>query len=528
MRNALRIPALFAAAGFASSAHAGGTLLKEHTTTTPGEFGWNVSTIGDVNKDGVSDYAVGARGAGHVTVYSGVDRTMLYEFSGVGFFGWSIAPYADVDGDGRADFLVGAPTLNVSAGVPGTVRVCSGLDGSEIRHVTGASANERFGAAVAAIGDVNGDSVPDFAVGAPGGTGIFAGAVHVYSGADGSEITALSKTGSTFRDNLGSAVVGLGDVNHDGVPDFAVSAPGADPKDSGVGPTYGRVIIVSGKDGAVLRKIDGKSVFGVFGEAMSACGDQDNDGVTDLLVGARGANGATGQAFIYSGRNGRKLFSVPGVSPRGFFGIGVAGLDDIDGDGRPEIAIGAELDGSGEVVVISPGRRKLYFLHRGDRDDLVGDFISRAGDLDGDGKTELLIGAWGAEKARVFKIDTTPVQLPTKFSKVVKLLLPDATTGKSKGSLKLSVKGAVLSATISATRLAAGTTYVVYLEDGVGTGTFFSIGTLTLTKTGAGKLVLSAQYLPPPQLRVNTFSDLSGRKVEIRAGANVVLSGTIP
>jgi FG-GAP repeat protein len=509
-------------------ASAGGTLLVEHTTAHPGQFGWNVSAVGDVSRDGVSDYAVGARGSAYVTVYSGADRSFLYEFQGTGFFGWSIAPYADVDGDGRVDFLVGAPTLAGPEAEPGHVRVCSGLDGSEIRRVTGTSASERFGASVAAVGDVDDDGVPDFAVGAPGGTGIAAGAVHVYSGQDGTEIVALRKSGSTFRDNLGSSVVGLGDVNHDGIPDFAVGAPGADPRNTGVGITYGRVLWISGRDGAVLRTVNGTKLA-VFGETIAACGDQDRDGVTDLLVGARGVKGATGQASIWSSRTGRRLFSVNGISPKGFFGIGVAGLDDFDGDGRAEIAVGAELDGSGEVAVISPGRKKLYFLHRGAAGDLVGDFLARAGDLDGDGKSELLVGAWGADAARVFKIDTNPLPLPAPFRATVKLVATDASSPDAKGSFKLKVRRAVLSATVAASSLPVGVgAYSVHLEDGVGAGTYSSIGFLTVTDSGRGTLTLAAQYLPPPQLHVATFAELTGRRVEIRRGATVVLAGTVP
>lgn len=517
-------------ASLATLSDAGGTLLAEHTTAHPGEFGWNVSGIGDVNKDGVDDYAVGARGAGYVTVYSGTDRSFLYDFNDTGFLGWSIAPYADVNGDGRADFLVGAPTVNVPGQLPGHVRVCSGLDGSEIRHVTGASPLERFGAAVASIGDVNGDSVPDFAVGAPGGSGSSAGAVHVYSGQDGSEITALTQTGASFRDNLGSSIAALGDVNDDGVPDFAVGAPGATPTNSGVGLFYGRVLWISGKDGSELRHVDGKSVNSVFGESIAACGDQDGDGITDVVVGARGVKGL-GQATILSSRKGKKLFSVTGVTPRGNFGISVAGLDDFDGDGRPEIAIGGEGgDFGGEVVVISPGLKRLYLLERGAANDLAGDFIARAGDLDGDGKSELLVGAWGADKARVFKVDTTPVPLPEKFTEGVKLVAPNAMAGGPKGSLKLKAKGAIVTAAVTASALTfgPGITYTVYLEDGVATGTYYSIGTLSVTATGRGTLLLTAQYLPPPQLQVATFADLSGRRAEVRQGATVVLAATIP
>jgi hypothetical protein len=526
-----RLVASFVVVGsLAALSHAGGTQLAEHTTTHPGEFGWNVATIGDVNKDGVSDYAVGARDAAWVTVYSGADRSFLYDFQGTGYFGWSIAPYADVNGDGRADFLVGAPTFNGPGSVPGHVSVCSGLDGSEIRRVTGALAAERFGAAVAAIGDVNGDGVPDFVVGAPGGTGIAGGAVHGYSGLDGSELTELYRIGSTFRDNFGSSIAALGDVNGDGVPDFAVGAPGADPKNMGSGATYGRVLWISGKDGTTIRSIDGKSPSGVFGESIAACGDQDRDGVTDLLVGARGVDGV-GQVTIYSSRKGKKLFSVKGVSPRGFFGVGVAGLDDYDGDGRPEIAVGADLDGSGQVVVISPGKKKVYFVHRGAPNDDIGDFLGRAGDLDGDGKTELLLGAWGSGHARVFKIDATPLPVPANSSALAKLLPPQGPTSSPvRGSVKFAVKASVFTVTVSAKKLpvAPGKTYVVYLEDGVGTGSFFSVGTLTVTPAGNGKVVLAAQYLPPPQLRAATFADLSGRTAELRDGATVVLAGTIP
>ena len=523
---------LVVVAALATLSDAGGTLLVEHTTDHPGEFGWDVSNIGDVNKDGIEDYAVASRGVAYVTVFSGKDRSFLYGFEGTGLFGSSMAPYADVNGDGRADFLVGAPTITGPSAVPGHVRVCSGLDGSEIRRVSGLAANERFGTAVASVGDVNGDSVPDFAVGAPGGSGIGSGAVHVYSGQDGSEITAHLRSGSTFRDNLGRSLAGLGDINGDGVPDYAVGAPGADPKDAGSGITYGRVLWISGKDGTLLRRTDGKSPNGVFGEDITACGDQDGDGVTDLLVGARGVKGV-GQVTIWSGRTGKKLSSFTGVTPRGFFGIAVAGLDDSDGDGRPEIAVGSEVggtSGNGEVVVISPGLNRIYFLQRGNTNDLAGDFISRAGDQDGDGKSELLVGAWGTDKARVFKIDTTPVPLPDKFSTAAKLTVPEGGSGKSKGKLKFKVKGAVFSATITAKALPTGPGifYTAWLEDGVGTGTYFSIGNLTVTPTGKGTYLLAAQYLPPPQLQVATFADLSGRRAELRQGATVVLSGTIP
>ena len=120
--------------------------------------------------------------------------------------------------------------------------------------------------------------------------------------------------------------------------------------------------------------------------------------------------------------------------------------------------------------------------------------------------------------------------LPTKLTEALQLLPPDVTASPARGSVRLSVRGAVFSVTVSAKKLpvAPGKTYTVHLEDGVASGTFFSIGNLTVTPAGRGKIRLVAQYLPPPQLQVATFAELSGRRVELRDGATVVLAGTVP
>jgi hypothetical protein len=537
MRNARLRVAVVAGAFLVTAAHAGGTQIREHTTSNPGQFGWNVAAVGDVNKDGVQDYAVGARGAsagtysgaGRVSVYSGLDGSFLYDVVGDGgsqFLGASISRLLDVDNDGADDFLVGAPNFQSSSSPPGYVRIVSGADGSEIRRVTGPQAGVRFGSAVAWVGDIDGDHVPEFAVGAPGVTGANPGSVRVYSGATGAELTYLGKTGTGYGDNLGNAIAALNDVDNDGVPDFAVGAPGADPTHSGkLG--IGQVLIVSGKTGAVLRTLNGKAVGDRFGEALSPCGDHDNDRVMDLLVGARGVKGV-GEVSIWSGKKGRRLFSVRGVTKGGMFGIGVAGLDDLDGDGRAEIAVGAEMAGAGEVVVLSPEKRRLYFLHRGAPNDICGEFFAAIGDVNGDQHVDLLLGAWGAEKATVYSLSATPVPLPAAFSRLVKLAPPKASAPAPKGTLKLTVKGSLASAVFSATGLpvAPGAYFVAWVEDAVGSGSYLSVGTLTVAANGRGALTLTAQYLPPPQFRVNSFADLSGRRVEIRSGATVVLAGT--
>jgi hypothetical protein len=140
-------------------------------------FGSSVSDAGDVNGDGVDDLIVGAPGnggfnPGNVQVFSGVDGSVLYNFdgdSGSDRFGVSVSGAGDVNGDGFDDLIVGAVLDNDNGFQSGSARVFSGSDGSVLYNLDGDSARDGFGGSVSGLGDVNGDGVADFIVGAGSG-----------------------------------------------------------------------------------------------------------------------------------------------------------------------------------------------------------------------------------------------------------------------------------------------------------------------------------------------------------------------
>lgn len=536
MRSAFALTAALAASVAGRDALGGGTDLHIYSEPAESLFGWGVAGLGDVNLDGKPDFAIGAKGAaapglfsaGSLSVYSGADGTLLYRIRGdlsAQGLGTSIAPLADLDNDGRVDFVVGAPSTQGSVQPPGHVRVCSGLDGSEIRRVNGSNNVERFGDVVVNVGDLNADGKPDFAVGAPGVTGATQGSCRVFSSADGSEFLALRQTGPTFQSNLGHGIAALGDVNADGTPDFAVSAPASDPKRQNR-LHIGEVIVVSGADGSLVRRHAGKKIGDRFGHSIAPAGDQDGDGTTDLLVGSIGVKGV-GEVTLWSGKTGKRLVALRGIVPGGRFGIGVAALGDVDGDGRDELVVGGQADSSGEVIVIGTKSRKPIYLYRGAPDEIAGDFIAAIADVNADQRPDLLIGGWGGDVARVVSVDATPLALPLPLSLKATFQVPAAASGPQSGSLAMKVKGVLQTLTFKWKGLPPATSfYSLQLEDAPGAGTYRRIAVVSVVN-GKATVVLSAQYLPPGPLGVSTLAQLSGRRIELRDGTNVVLELTV-
>ena len=169
------------------------------------------------------------------------------------------------------------------------------------------AANAEFGTGIAGLGDQNGDGVPDFAVGAPG-----ADRVDVFSGKDRTLIRSLHDPEGLTGLQFGYAVIGIGDVNGDGVQDMAVGAPGpfgflplpCDPTAPAcVPPEWGRVFVFSGATGALIRKIVPTSEYFAFGFSLAPLGDLNGDGVPDLAVGApEFLNNRWGEVYAFSGR----------------------------------------------------------------------------------------------------------------------------------------------------------------------------------------------------------------------------------
>lgn len=384
------------------------TLFEIQGEAAGDQFGWQAASIGDVTGDGIADFYstatqndAGGTSAGRAYVYNGASGSEIYRITGKRGneqFGWDCKPVGDLDGDGVTELVIGAPWNGA-----GHASIHSGIDGSLINELTGESPGIAFGYRVASTGDFNGDGQPDFAIGALffSGAGPSTGRVYVYADESGELITTLD--GLAGGDRFGTSISAVGDLNNDGRTDLVI---GADNAGSGqVGRAYvvswdgaqaqtlfelaptengrdfgqffangghdmncdqvpdiyvadfvgNRAYVFSGADGELIRlfKGDGNGQFGL-GEMVD---DIDNDGYADMVLAAwvsnRGAPQA-GKAFIYSGRDGQLLRSMTHNRPSAQFGFDAGGMGDIDGDGTYEFIITAANDagGRGTLYVI--------------------------------------------------------------------------------------------------------------------------------------------------------------------------------
>ncbi len=287
-------------------------------------FGYAARDAGDVNRDGVSDYIVGAPAGNLAVVYSGADQTVLYQFNeapGNGF-GAAVSGAGDLNGDGYADVIVGALryTPDPSLVWAGRVDAYSGADGSLLWSHSGPDDHGRLGAGVGAVGDVNKDSVPDVVAAADSGGPDAAGEAYVLSGVDGTPIFTFDAQGTpgsppTYGEFF---ALGAGDLNQDQYPDIYIGDYNAE---NGNGKLY----IYSGKDGSPLFTFDGQP-----GEGLGpgrGTPDLDRDRHSDLIVAAYTAGpNAEGKIYFYSGRDGSLLRTISGSVPGDELGVDALGL----------------------------------------------------------------------------------------------------------------------------------------------------------------------------------------------------------
>ena len=258
---------------------------------TEGEnLGWDLTLAGDHDGDGHPDLFVGAPGpdSGRVYLLSGKNGTVLRTYESAEpatSFGWYVAKLDDLDGDGRADLAVGAPTAADAGGARlGAAWAFSSATGRELHHWKGTDPRGGFGGVVTGIGDLDGDGKGEVVVAAPGTedqTRSIPGELFVYSGATGEELRHWS--GGQPGELFGRMVVGVGDLDGDGVEDLAIGAPWyrRDSSDK-----VGRVEFRSGRSGDVLGELFGDEADCWFGWHIRRAPDPEKRGRPALLIGS--------------------------------------------------------------------------------------------------------------------------------------------------------------------------------------------------------------------------------------------------
>ena len=371
-------------------------VIRAFDGTVPGaRFGSVCDFAGDCDGDGVDDLVVGMDGddrngafAGAVAVLSGRHGETLFEVLGASGdrLGYAVAGIGDVNGDGRADVVAGAPFDDRGGTDAGAVIVVSGATGAVLWSAFGAVPFEQLGMSVAHAGDLDGDTRPDVAAGAPFSNlaSELAGAVRAYSGTSG--VLLRTWLGGVVGENLGWSVAAVGDVDRDGRGDLAMG--GIERLRFGAGV----VRVVSGTSGLELRVVRGASNE-EFGHAIAGGPDWDQDGWPDMVVSTPARNVSTplnsaGGLVVVSGRDGSTLATIAGRTRFQRLGHALALPGDLDGDGRVEIAAGSS-NGTLEIwSFVGPTRT---FAQSGA--GRFGSVLADGGDIDDDGRDDLIVTA---------------------------------------------------------------------------------------------------------------------------------------
>lgn len=399
----LRIALLLATALFLSSSDAAGQFLRERIEgTLLAQFGSSVANVGDVDLDGIADYAVGepffrlssASDEGRVSIFSGATGALIRSHVGNAHecLGECVRGAGDVDGDGAADVLVGAPhKSSIDHLEEGLAVVYSGLTGGVLWSVSGSDDFQQVGGSVDSAGDLDGDGRGDALVGSAGD---FAWVID----ATGAILHTL-QGGLLF----GYVVAGIDDLDFDLVPDFLVSEPWHDV--SRTKTRRGRVWVYSGATATSLYAVVGSANDDYLGRALSSLGDVDGDSIPDFIaasyVSSQGGSQA-GLLQVVNGKNGTTLHQLVGGAALAWLGMSVAVTGDFDGDGFPDYAVGIPgVPGTGSNGL---GQARI---HSGAGGALLHDFVGTtvggasnvalgfsvaSGDFNGDLKPDFVLG----------------------------------------------------------------------------------------------------------------------------------------
>lgn len=320
-------------------------------------FGVSVASAGDFNGDSYPDFIVGAQQSGtegKAFIFHGgpsldatPDLTLVGETTGaLTAFGQSVAPAGDVNGDGFGDVIVGAPLYGNR---PGRAYVFFGgaaPDAVPDRVFTGAVFNEQLGSVVGGAGDLNGDGHPDVFASAPGNStgALGAGAIYVWFGGPAFDSTPdLTLLGSAVNEGLMFAA-NAGDINDDGFSDLI-----------GAGRSRVRVWFGGPSPNAVADL-----AFGRTFATVSGAGDVNGDGIDDFAIGAPWYAG-TGRVSLYFGASSADTVEDLHYSPDqpgGNLGLCVAGGGHVDGAGPADLIASATYDP--EAIGYNQGRVYVF------------------------------------------------------------------------------------------------------------------------------------------------------------------------
>lgn len=422
--------------------------------------GWEAAMVGDVNGDGFGDLLIAAPATNNGSTRSGTVYLIFgtsnlpplltsLSTADVTFLGAKVADevgkkvagVGDVNGDGYADFVIAAPMANGGAGAANLIFGKStgwpkqfALDDANAIFA-GEKPGDNAGIAVAAAGDVNGDGLNDFIIGAPHSNPQDSdkGKAYLILGKRGgwAKNVALASAdvtlvGETDRDLFGLSVAGVGDVDQDGVADIAIGAPYYDlpgTRDAG------KVYLFTGKAMAAGAKIPaatasatliGSQPGDFLGRHISGAGDINGDEIADFTVTALLGN-SSGKIYLLFGNalGWGQQTPVDGFAPS--FGGEQAGdcagvpvfLADWNQDGFSDLLIGAARNSKSAAqagaVYLIPGKAtgwtrnsslsQATVVLRGEKEqDNAGQSLT-SGDFDGDGWLELAVGLPGSDAA---------------------------------------------------------------------------------------------------------------------------------
>ncbi|MGK7935641.1 MAG: dockerin type I domain-containing protein [Xenococcaceae cyanobacterium] len=374
--------------------------------------GISVSNAGDINNDGVEDLIIGARGgdpngnsnAGESYVVFGQDSGFNASFNlanldgsngfvinGINsgdFSGTSVSGAGDVNGDSIDDLIIGANFADSNAGESYIVFGqdsgfnasfnLANLDGSNGFVINGINSGDFSGTSVSGAGDINGDGVSDLIIGAnfadPNGNSNAGESYVVFGNKNGftSNLNLANLDGSNgfvinginSGDFSGTSVSSAGDINGDGFSDLIVGATNADPNNQ---ENAGQAYVILGTDAEFNSSFDlsslngqngfvinGTSVDNLLGTSVSSAGDFNGDRLDDIIISAVGANQETGTSYVLFGSaepfnavvdldqlEPNQGFTIGGIDQGDRSGNSVSGAGDVNGDGFDDLIIGA-------------------------------------------------------------------------------------------------------------------------------------------------------------------------------------------